>query len=488
MGIREHKITEKQIADYGLTSLPDLLTGTANENKTAMQQLLVLIGIPAINAVIDELGAIEDDTRNWGEAESLRVLQEAARAAAEAARQSAEQGRDTAEQARAAAEVLRQSAEQARAQAEQGRTDAETARQSAEQARVQAEDARSAAERVREQAEAARASAEQGRSAAEAARNVWEDYDGTRTYTPGNKVQHGGSSYVNIRACTGVTPPDSTYWQMIASRGKNGDGSGDMLTSQYDPTGRNQDIWAIRRIEDGGTGANNAADALAQLGAASAASVDAHTANRSNPHGVTAAQVGAMPVAGGAFAGHVSMPSLALTNYGVPLEIGQYLDFHFPGSVADYNGRLHLGTDGHLYWGSTPLSVPDAQKSVAYAASAGNANTLGGLPASSFYTAANAPVVVGTYIGDGAEERLINLGFTPKAVLVMYKGMVSSVDTTAAYGGLAVAGSPACVDPRYGNYSVLVDTYGFVVYNSEASGGSARANLNVHYYNYIAFR
>ena len=70
--------------------------------------------------------------------------------------------------------------------------------------------------------------------------------------------------------------------------------------------------------------------------AAVQASVDAHTANRSNPHGVTAAQVGAMPVAGGAFAGHVSMPSLTLTNYGVPLEIGQVLDFHFPGSVDDY--------------------------------------------------------------------------------------------------------------------------------------------------------
>ena len=221
--------------------------------------------------------------------------------------------------------------------------------------------------------------------------------------------------------------------------------------------------------------------------AAVQSSVDAHTANRSNPHGVTAAQVGAMPVAGGAFAGHVSMPSLTLTNYGVPLEIGQFLDFHFPGSVADYNGRLHLGTDGHLYWGSTPLSVPDAQKSVAYAASAGNANTLGGLPASSFYTAANAPVVVGTYTGDGASARRINLGFTPKAVLVMHKGVISGQDPTIAYGGLAVAGSPACVDPRYGNYSVLVDTYGFTVYNSNLSGGASWANLTGNYYNYIAF-
>ena len=222
--------------------------------------------------------------------------------------------------------------------------------------------------------------------------------------------------------------------------------------------------------------------------AAVQASVDAHTANRSNPHGVTAAQVGAMPVAGGAFAGHVSMPSLTLTNYGVPLEIGQFLDFHFPGSVADYNGRLHLGTDGHLYWGSTPLSVPDAQKSVAYAASAGNANTLGGLPASNFYTAANAPVVVGTYTGDGAEVRLINLGFTPKAVLVMYKGMVSSVDTTVAYGGLALAGSPASANAGYDVYGVTVDTYGFRVYYKTVSGYSAWTNTIRSYYNYIAFR
>ncbi len=258
-------------------------------------------------------------------------------------------------------------------------------------------------------------------------------------------------------------------------------------TMNYDPAGS---AAAVQASVDAHTGSKDNPHGVtaAQVGAAATAELNAHTANRSNPHGVTAAQVGAMPVAGGAFAGHVSMPSLTLTNYGVPLEIGQMLDFHFPGSVADYNGRLYLGADGHLYWGSTPLSLPDAQKSVAYAASAGNANTLGGLPASNFYTAANAPVVVGTYTGDGAKERRINLGFTPRAVLVMHKGVISGQDPTIAYGGLAVAGSPACVDPRYGNYSVLVDTYGFVVYNSEASGGSARANLNVHYYNYIAFR
>ena len=222
--------------------------------------------------------------------------------------------------------------------------------------------------------------------------------------------------------------------------------------------------------------------------AAVQASVDAHTANRSNPHGVTAAQVGAMPVAGGAFAGHVSMPSLTLTNYGVPLEIGQFLDFHFPGSVADYNGRLHLGTDGHLYWGSTPLSVPDAQKSVAYAASAGNANTLGGLPASNFYTAANAPVVVGTYTGNGAEERLINLGFTPKAVLVLRAGIfLTSPSGNILYGGLAVTGNSAGIN--YNNlYSVILDAYGFVVGTASSTSGDKNSNASDIPYHYIAFR
>lgn len=63
----------------------------------------------------------------------------------------------------------------------------------------------------------------------------------------------------------------------------------------------------------GGTGANNAASARTNLGAASSTILSSHTGNKSNPHGVTKSQVSLsnvtnnqqMPIAGGTFTGNV---------------------------------------------------------------------------------------------------------------------------------------------------------------------------------------
>ncbi len=49
-------------------------------------------------------------------------------------------------------------------------------------------------------------------------------------------------------------------------------------------------------VNQGGTGALDAANARANLGAADATTVSNHIGNTSNPHGTTAAQVGAIPV------------------------------------------------------------------------------------------------------------------------------------------------------------------------------------------------
>lgn len=106
---------------------------------------------------------------------------------------------------------------------------AETARAAAEStaagivtdeaARVQAEAERVQAENARRSAESARQTAETNRAEAETARNVWEDYDGAKEYKAGNKVYWEGSSYVCLRTCTGITPADGTYWQMVARSG-----------------------------------------------------------------------------------------------------------------------------------------------------------------------------------------------------------------------------------------------------------------------------
>lgn len=91
-----------------------------------------------------------------------------------------------------------------------------------EESRKQAEAARVAAEQVRQSNEAARQNAESQRVNAENARNVWEDYSASKSYAVGNKVASAGSSYLCIKPCTGITPPNAEYWRLIAAKGDKG--------------------------------------------------------------------------------------------------------------------------------------------------------------------------------------------------------------------------------------------------------------------------
>ena len=92
-----------------------------------------------------------------------------------------------------------------------------------EESRKQAEAARVAAEQVRQSNEAARQNAEAQRVSAENARNVWEDYIASKAYAVGNKVASAGSSYLCIKPCTGIAPPNAEYWRLIAAKGAQGD-------------------------------------------------------------------------------------------------------------------------------------------------------------------------------------------------------------------------------------------------------------------------
>lgn len=176
--------------------------------------------------------------------ETGRVKAESLRVTAEGLRATAEQERATAENGRVSAERLRVTAEQGRVSAESGRVSAENARVKAEEDRAGAESTRESNETTRQSNEATRQSNEQKRAAAENARNVWEYYDGEKSYVPGNKVAYNGSSYLNIAPCSGVLPSDTEHWLLIAAKGVDGEGAGDMLQSVYDPQKKAQDIFA----------------------------------------------------------------------------------------------------------------------------------------------------------------------------------------------------------------------------------------------------
>lgn len=177
----------------------------------------------------------EEEVRSQNEAtrqaqETTRESNETTRQAQESSRVEAEQGRVTAEEGRVAAEAQRASAEQERKTAESTRVSNETARQQNETGRQENEQQRQANETARQ--------------AAEAARDVFENYDAAKAYVPGNKVAYGGSSYLNQKACKGVAPTDTGYWLLIAKKGTDGQGAGDMLASTYDPQGKAQDVFA----------------------------------------------------------------------------------------------------------------------------------------------------------------------------------------------------------------------------------------------------
>ena len=164
--------------------------------------------------------------------ENTRKSNETDRGTAETDRATAEQDRATAESARATAETQRtqtetdrKNAETARAKAESKRESAESSRASSETQRGTNETARQTAEQTRETAEQQRQTNEQTRQTAENARNSWGDFSPSKSYAAGNKVASGGSSYVCIKPCKGVAPPNASYWQLIAQRGNDGKGA-----------------------------------------------------------------------------------------------------------------------------------------------------------------------------------------------------------------------------------------------------------------------
>lgn len=237
MSIRDYKITDEQFNEKGMTSLPDTLKGTPYENKRSLEKFTREVVAPQFNAIVDNFADMEESANSWSAEEAQRVQQENAR-------QSAEQGRVSAEGQRKTNETARLSAEKNRISAENDRVTAETARVNAERVRADNEFSRQNTERSRSEAESSRQAAEEARTASENARNVWENYDASKTYSPGNKVQYKGSSYVCLKTSAGHAPSDAAFWQLIAAKGLDGTGFGDMLASVYDPNSKGYDVYA----------------------------------------------------------------------------------------------------------------------------------------------------------------------------------------------------------------------------------------------------
>lgn len=74
---------------------------------------------------------------------------------------------------------------------------------------------------------------ENGRIGRDREFSVWEEFTPGKTYYPLNKVAYNGSSYICVEETT-IAPPDANYWLLIAKKGMDGTGTGDMLKAEYD--------------------------------------------------------------------------------------------------------------------------------------------------------------------------------------------------------------------------------------------------------------
>lgn len=83
---------------------------------------------------------------------------------------------------------------------------------------------------------------------------VWKDaYVGATAYVVNDAVSYNGSSYICILNSTGNLPTDTTYWSLVAQKGSDGLGAGDMLASVYDPTNVAGDAFDMDNMEQGTT-------------------------------------------------------------------------------------------------------------------------------------------------------------------------------------------------------------------------------------------
>lgn len=79
-------------------------------------------------------------------------------------------------------------------------------------------------------------------------------YSGATAYEVNDNVSNQSSSWICIQATTGNAPPtlpttNNTWWQLVAQKGADGTGSGDMLAATYDPSGIAQQVVGTTAIQ-----------------------------------------------------------------------------------------------------------------------------------------------------------------------------------------------------------------------------------------------
>ncbi|APH24377.1 DUF2479 domain-containing protein [Clostridium botulinum] len=199
----------------------------------------------------------------WVE-EDKRIKQEKERKSNEENRKDAENARVESEENRKLEEIKRVDSENIRVDNEAGREKSEDTRIENEKTRDESESKRIENEENRIAKESERIEAENKRIENETDRqqgyanmedtinnfSVCEEFDLTKEYKKYNRVVYNGSCCECLKDCTNIYPVNKEYWICIATKGKDGLGSGNMHTDTYDKN-QNGIIDKAESITDG---------------------------------------------------------------------------------------------------------------------------------------------------------------------------------------------------------------------------------------------
>ena len=260
MSLLDLKFKEEDFAGKDISSLPDAPSAmgmSAQELKARFDMVpKILIAMGAFNDLLDELDENGADAINL--TPELDAIKDRITAL-----ENAETPRQENELERIGNELVRISNENTRIDSENTRDSNESIRQGNEVTRGTDETIRKSNESARQSNESIRMVNESGRVSAESARQatisnleVWGDYDSGTNYQPLNKVFYLGNSYANKVACVGIPPTNTDYWQIIASKGLDGEGLGDMLKMVYDTNDNGNVDTADNALKLGGVAAS----------------------------------------------------------------------------------------------------------------------------------------------------------------------------------------------------------------------------------------
>ncbi|MEW7009482.1 hypothetical protein [Lentilitoribacter sp. EG35] len=91
-------------------------------------------------------------------------------------------------------------------------------------------------------------------SQANVAKIEWQGaYEGAAEYDVNDAVSYNSSSYICTALSTGNLPTNALFWDLLALKGVDGAGAGDMIASTYDPNAVAGDVFAMDSMVEGAT-------------------------------------------------------------------------------------------------------------------------------------------------------------------------------------------------------------------------------------------